>query len=63
MNGLEVDEPAVPVVYEPILKQYRTALKENWNGQQLVDAGLNFMIVDCKRICQLSAFLRVESNV
>ena len=46
VNGLEVDEPAVPVVYEPILKQYRTALKENWNGQQLVDAGLNFMIRD-----------------
>ena len=46
VNGLEVDEPAVPVVYEPILKQYRTALKENWNGQQLVDAGLNFMVKD-----------------
>ena len=46
VNGLEVDEPAVPVVYEPILKQYRTALKENWNGQQLVDTGLNFMIRD-----------------
>ena len=46
VNGIEPDEPAVPVVYEPILKQYRTALKENWNGQQLVDAGLNFMIRD-----------------
>jgi len=46
VNGIEVEEPAVPVVYEQILKQYRTALKENWNGQQLVDAGMNFMIKD-----------------
>ena len=46
VNGLEVDEPAVPVVYETILKQYRTALEEDWNGQQLVDAGLNFMMRD-----------------
>ena len=44
VNGLEVDEPAVPAIYESILKQYRTALEENWNGQQLVDAGMNFMI-------------------
>ena len=42
VNGLEVDEPAVPTVYESILKQYRTALEESWDGQQLVDAGLNF---------------------
>lgn len=46
VNGIEVDEPAVPAVYEPILQQYRTALGENWTGQQLVDAGLNFMIRD-----------------
>lgn len=46
VNGLEVDEPAVPVVYEPILKQYRAALEEDWSGQQLVDAGLNYMIRD-----------------
>ncbi len=46
VNGIEPDEPAVPSVYEPILKQYRTALEESWDGQQLVDAGLNFMIRD-----------------
>ena len=46
VNGIEPDEPAVPVVYEPILKQYRTALEENWNGRQLVDAELNYMIKD-----------------
>ena len=46
VNGIEVDEPAVPAVYEPILQQYRTALGENWTGQQLVDAGLNYMIKD-----------------
>ena len=46
VNGIEVDEPAIPAVYEPILKQYRTALEENRTGQQLVDAGLNFMIRD-----------------
>lgn len=31
-------------VYEPIVLQYRTALAESWNGQQLVDAGMNFMV-------------------
>ena len=46
VNGIEVDKLAVPTVYEPILKQYRTALEESWSGQQLVDAGLNFMIRD-----------------
>lgn len=44
VNGIEPDEPAVPAVYEPILKQYRTALEENWTGQDLVDAGINYMI-------------------
>ena len=44
VNGIEVDELAVPAVYEPILKKYRTALEENWTGQQLVDDGMNFMI-------------------
>lgn len=46
VNGIEPDESAVPTVYEPILKQYRTALEENWSGQQLVDARLNHMIRD-----------------
>ena len=46
VNGIEVEGPAVPAGYEPILKQYRTALEEDWNGQQLVDAGLNFMMRD-----------------
>ena len=46
VNGIEVDKLAVPTVYEPILKQYRTALEESWSGQQLADAGLNFMIRD-----------------
>lgn len=30
--------------YEPIVLQYRTALEENWGGQQLVDADMNFMV-------------------
>ena len=30
--------------YEPIVLQYRTALEENWSGQQLVDADMNFMV-------------------
>ena len=46
VNGIEVDEPAVPAAYEQILSQYCTALEKNWSGQQLVDAGLNFMIKD-----------------
>ena len=46
VNGIEPDKQAVPAVYEPILKQYRTALEEKWSGQQLVDAGMNFMIWD-----------------
>ena len=46
VNGIEVSELAVPAVYEWIVQQYRTALEENWSGQQLVDAGMNFMIKD-----------------
>lgn len=30
--------------YEPIVLQYRTALEENWSGQQLMDADMNFMV-------------------
>ena len=30
--------------YEPIVLQYRHALEENWSGQQLVDADMNFMV-------------------
>lgn len=30
--------------YEPIVLLYRTALEENWSGQQLVDADMNFMV-------------------
>ena len=46
VNGVEAEKPAVPAVYEPILKQYRSALEERWTGQQLVNAGLNYMIRD-----------------
>lgn len=38
--------PAVPTIYENIISQYRTALEENWDGQQLTDAGLNLMLRD-----------------
>lgn len=46
LNGVEAEVPAVPTVYEQILDQYRTALEENWDGQQLTDAGLNLMVRD-----------------
>lgn len=46
VNGLEVEKLTVPAAYEQILAQYRTALEESWSGQQLVDAGLNFLIKD-----------------
>ena len=46
VNGIEPDEPAVPAVYELILVQYHAALEENWTGQQLADAELNYMIKD-----------------
>lgn len=46
VNGIEAEEPAVPVPYEEILVQYQTALAEEWSGQQFVDAGLNYMIRD-----------------
>lgn len=46
VNGEEVDEPAVPVAYEQILAQYRIALEYNWGWQQLVDSGLNHMILN-----------------
>lgn len=46
VNGDQVEVPAVPTVYEQILKQYHTALEENWDGQQLTDAGLNIILRD-----------------
>ena len=46
VNGAEAEEPAVPTVYEEILSQYRTALEEHWNGQQLTDGGLNILVRD-----------------
>ena len=39
-------EPGGTDGYETILSQYRTAICEGWSGQQLVDAGLNYMIRD-----------------
>ena len=46
LNGVKAEVPAVPTVYENILSRYRSALEEKWNGQQLMDAGLNYMIAD-----------------
>ena len=46
VNGAQAEEPAVPTVYEQILNRYCTALEENWDGQQLTDAGLNLMLRD-----------------
>lgn len=46
VNGIACAESLVPTAYERILAQYRTALEESWTGQQMVDAGLNFMIKD-----------------
>ncbi len=46
VNDVGTEEFAVPAAYEEILTQYRTALEEGWNGQQLTDAGLNIMIWD-----------------
>ena len=46
VNGIEEEKLAVPTAYEQILSQYRIALEEAWSGQQLVDAGLNYMIRD-----------------
>lgn len=42
----EMKALAFPTVFENILSQYRKVLEENWNGQQLTDVGLNFMITD-----------------
>lgn len=49
MNEVKAEAPAVPTVYERILAQYRTALEENWSSQQMVDAGLNFMVKEVSR--------------
>ena len=48
VNGIEAEEPAIPVPYKEILSQYQTAISEGWSGQQLVDAGLNHMIRDAE---------------
>ena len=42
----ETEVTAVPIVYEQILSQYRTALEGNWSTQRLVEEGLNVMVKD-----------------
>ena len=46
VNGEMVVPPEMPAAYDAIISQYHTALAEAWNGQQLVDAGMNYMIRD-----------------
>lgn len=46
VNGEAVVQPEMPAAYEAIISQYQTAISEGWSGQQLVDAGLNYMIHD-----------------
>lgn len=46
INGVETEELTIPTAYEEILAQYRTALEEGWNGQQLTDADLNRIVHD-----------------
>lgn len=36
----------IPAAYEAVIGKYRTALTEQWSGQQLMDAGMSFMIRD-----------------
>lgn len=43
-NSEETEILAVPTGYEQILVHYRTALKENWDEQQLINSGLNPMV-------------------
>lgn len=46
-NGQSVaDISVIPDAYKQILEQYRTALADGWSGQQLVDAGMNYLIRD-----------------
>ena len=49
INEVKAEAPAVPIVYEQILAQYHTALKESWSSQELADAGLNSMVQDVSR--------------
>lgn len=42
----EAKETVISDAYNVILEQYRTALSEQWSGQQFVDAGLNYMVRD-----------------
>lgn len=46
VNGKTVAQSEIPAVYETIIGEYRAALTEGWSGQQMVDAGINFVIRD-----------------
>ena len=46
LSSQKAEKSVVPTAYESIIAQYRTALKDNWDGQKLSDAELNLMIGD-----------------
>lgn len=46
-NSSAEEAPAIPQAYEELLDLYCTALSENWNGEMLVEKGLNLLAKDC----------------
>ena len=46
LTSSEAEEISLPTVYKQIIDRYRTALEDNYDGQQLTDFGLNLMVKD-----------------
>ena len=46
LTSSKAEEISLPTVYKQIIDRYRTALEDNYDGQQLTDFGLNLMVKD-----------------
>ena len=41
------ETPTVPQAYTELLDSYYTALSEHWNGETMIEKGLNLLVKDC----------------
>lgn len=46
LTSSKAEEISLPTVYKQVIDRYRTALEDNYDGQQLTDSGLNLMVKD-----------------
>ena len=46
-TAAQQEAPTIPQAYAELLDSYYTALSENWNGETLVEKGVNLLVQDC----------------